>query len=47
MAFTSKVNYAMFILAKTVIFICMGRNADRENVQTYRDKQGRTWTHRD
>ena len=39
-AFTSKVNVTMLILMKTVIFNCMGRNADIANVETYMDKQG-------
>ena len=46
----SKVNIMFmftFILMKTVIFICRGRNAGRADVEAYRDKQGQTRTHRD
>ena len=47
MAFTSIVNLTMFILMKTVMFFCRGRNSGRANVETYRDKQGQKRTHRD
>ena len=46
-AFASKVNITMFIMMKTVIFICRGRNAGIANVQTYRDRQGQTGTNKD
>ena len=45
--FASKVNVTMFILNKTVIFICRGRNAGKANVETDRDQQGQTRTDRD
>ena len=38
---------SLFILMKTVIFICRGRNAGIANAETYRDKQGHTRTNRD
>ena len=47
MAFASKVNVTMFILMKTVIIVCRGRNAGIENVETYRDRQGQTGTDKD
>ena len=57
MAFARKVNVTMFILMKTVIFICRGRHEGIANVETYRDgqgengtdkdKQGQAWTDRD
>ena len=47
MDFASKVNVTMFILMKTVIFICRGRNAGIANIETYRDRQGQTGTNRD
>ena len=37
----------MFILMKTVIFICRGRHEGIANVETYRDRQGQTGTDRD
>ena len=37
----------MFILIKTVIFICRGRHKGIANVETYRDRQGQTGTYRD
>ena len=45
-AFARKVNVIMFILMKTVIFICRGRHAGIANVETYRDRQGQTRTSR-
>ena len=36
----------MFILMKTVIFICMGRYEGITNVETDRDRQGQTGTDR-
>ena len=42
-----KVNVTMFILMKTVIFICMGRYEGIANLETYRDRQGQTRTDRD
>ena len=42
-----KVNVTMFILIKTVIFICRGRHEGIENVETYRDRQRQTRTDRD
>ena len=47
MAFARKVNVTMFILMKTVIFICRGRHEGIANVETYRDRQGQTRTDRD
>ena len=47
MAFARKVNVTMFILMKTVIFICKARHAGIANVETYRDRQGQTGTDRD
>ena len=47
MDFTSKVKVTIFILMKTVKFICMGRNAGKANVETYRDRYGYTGTDRD
>ena len=46
-AFARKVNVTMFILMKTVIFICRGRHEGITNVKTYRDRQGQTRTDRD
>ena len=37
----------MFILMKTVIFICRGRHEGIANVETYSDRQGQTRTDRD
>ena len=47
MAFARKVNVTMFILMKTVIFICRGRHEGMANVETYRDRQLQTRTDRD
>ena len=47
MAFARKVNVTMFILLKTVIFICRGRHEGIANEETYRDRQGQTRTDRD
>ena len=47
MAFARKVNGTMFILMKTVIFICRGRNEGIANVETYRDRQEQTKINRD
>ena len=47
MAFARKVNVTMFILMKTVIFICRGRHEGIANVETFRDIQGQTRTDRD
>ena len=47
MAFTSNANITIFILMKIMIFICRGRNAGIENLETYRDKQGQARTHRE
>ena len=38
-ALARRVNPAMFILIKTVIFICRGRHKGMANVETYRDRQ--------
>ena len=46
-AFARKVNVTMFILMKTVIFICRGRHEGMANVETYRDRQLQTRTDRD
>ena len=46
MPFALKVNVTMFILMKTVKFICRGRPEGMENVETYRDRQGHTRTDR-
>ena len=43
-AFASKVNVTLFILMKTVIIICRGRNTRITNVETDRDTQGQTRT---
>ena len=42
-----KVNVTMYILMKTVIFICSGRHEGIANVETYRDTQGQKRTDRD
>ena len=42
--FASKVNITMFILMKTMIFICRGIVAGIANVETYRERQGKTGT---
>ena len=47
MPFGRKVNVTMFILVKTVIFICRGRHEGIANVETYMDRQGQTMTDRD
>ena len=47
LAFARKVNVTMFILMKTIIFICKGRHKGIANVETYRDGQGQTRTDRD
>ena len=47
LAFSRKVNVTMFMLMKTVIFICRGRHAGVANVKTYRYRQGQTRTDRD
>ena len=47
MPFARKVNSTVFILMKTVIFICRGRHEGKANVETYRDRQGQTGTDRD
>ena len=47
MALARKVNVTMFILMKTVIFICRGKHEVISNVDTYRDRQGQTRTDRD
>ena len=47
MALARKVNITMFILMKTVMFICWGRHDCITNVETYRDKQGQTGTDKD
>ena len=39
-AFASKVNVTMFILMRSIIFICRGRHEGIANVETYRDRQG-------
>ena len=43
----SKVNVTVFILMKTVIFICRGRSAGIANVGTDRDRKRQTGTDRD
>ena len=47
MAFARKVKVTMFILMKSIIFICRGRLEGIANVETYRDRQGQTRTDRD
>ena len=47
MAFARKVNVTMFILMKTVIFICRGVHEGIANVETYRDRQVQTRTDKD
>ena len=47
MPFARKVNVTMFILMKTIVFICRGRHEGIPNVETYRDIQGQTGTGRD
>ena len=49
MAITSEVTVTMFILMKTVIFICRGRNTGVANAETgtNRDTQGQTGTDRE
>ena len=55
MAFSSQVTITMFILMKTVIIICRGRNEGIANIETYRaghtetngDRQGQTGTDKD
>ena len=42
-----KDNLTLFILMKTVLFICSGRHKEIANVETYRDRQGETRTDRD
>ena len=37
-AYARKVNVTMFIMMKTVIFICRGRHEGVANVETYRDR---------
>ena len=46
-AFARKVNVTMFILMKTVIFICRGRHECIANVEIYRDRQGQKATDKD
>ena len=47
MPFSREGNVTIFILMKTVIFICRGRHEDIENVKIYRERQGQTRTDRD
>ena len=42
MPFARKVNVTMFILMKTLLFICRGRHEGKENVETYRNRQRQT-----
>ena len=46
-ALERKVNVTMFILMKSVLFICRGRHEGISNVDTYRDRQVQTRTDRD
>ena len=46
-AFARKVNVTMFILMKTVIFICRVRHEGIANEETYRDIWGQTGTDKD
>ena len=46
-AYARKVNVTMFIMMKTVIFICRGRHEGITNEEKYRDIQGQTRTDRD
>ena len=45
--FASKVNVTMFILMKTIIFICRVRHEGIANVETDRDRQENTRTDKD
>ena len=47
MAFASKVNVTIFILMKTVLFICRGRNVGIANINIYMVKQEQARTYRD
>ena len=47
MTFAWKVNVTMFLMMKTVMFICRGRHEGIANVETYMDRQGQTRTNRD
>ena len=47
MAFARKVNVTMFILMKTVMFICRGGHEGIANLEAYRDIQGQTGIDRD
>ena len=47
MALERKVNVTMFILMKTIIFICKGGKEVIANIEPYRDRQVQTGTDRD
>ena len=47
MAFAREVSITMFIVMKTVVFICRGRHEGIANVETYRDRQGKTRADKD
>ena len=46
-AFARKFNVTMFLMMKTVIFVCRGRHECIANIETYMDRQRQTTTDND